>query len=177
MNELPKITPEIQKKIDATQAQQRKDDEVGLQAATSALPGPLRAAFSSIPEIKVGPFTVRRFVDGDFITLSELGHPLSSFAAAAEATYKFEPTGEQSWQMCWLMTRPRSEVKAKMKHGIEVAKEDASNVIGDELTPLEIGALLEAVVKQMLVYSGAHLQLEVKAEDENGDSPPPMSQP
>lgn len=171
MNDLPKITPDLQAKIASTQAEQRKADEIGGQAATEALPGPLRQAFSSVPAIVVGPFSVRRFVDGDFITLSEIGHPLSSFERAMNGSYKGEPVGEHAWQICWLMTRPRADVRAAMKNGAAFAKEEAAKLFGDEFTPIELAEIMQAIIKQMLIYSGAHLQLEQKTEGENSSPP------
>ena len=109
--------------------------------------------FSPSPDIKVGPYTVRRFVDRDFLFLSKLGHPLKRFVAMADNSYNFEPSGEQAWQICYILTRPIAETKALFKSGgPEAVKEAAADTFG-ELPIFAIGMVMAAVCKQMTLYA------------------------
>lgn len=167
------MTPqEAQKKIAATQKQQQADDLIGMKATTATLPGPLRDVFSPSPEIKVGPYSVRRFVDGDFVSLAATGHPLNHISAIADGSYKFIPTGKDCWILLWILTRPRKESKELFKTGGREGVEEAAS---DEFGDLPIGALNElmiAVLKQINLYGETHLEYEPKAEDEKSQNPP-----
>lgn len=157
--------------IAATVAKQAAEDRIGMQAATAALPGPLADVFSPAPDIKVGPFSVRRFVDGDFVALSALGHPLSRFTALADGDYKMEPTGEQCWQLCWLLTRSRADAKEVFRSGgITGAKDQASDIFGD-LPVMALGKIMEAIAKQMIIYASAHLAFEANATEGEHSAP------
>lgn len=58
------------------------EEVAGKAAAADPLPGPLAQAFSLTPEIEVGRWRVRRFVDRDFEFLKALGHPLFKMTLA-----------------------------------------------------------------------------------------------
>ncbi len=131
---------------------QKAQDEAEQQAA--AIPEESRDVFAPAPDIEAGPFKVRRFVDRDFMFLSALGHPLNSFAALAEGSYAFEPTGELAWQLCWLLTRPIAEIKEQFMQGAASVKEAADNEFG-ELPIYAIGMVMEAIVKQMTIYASS----------------------
>ena len=141
-----------------------------------ALPGPMLDIFSPAPDIEVGPYLVRRFVDRDFVFLAAMGHPLNRFTALHDGSYTFEPTGELAWQLCWLMTRPIAEVKESFKQGVNVVKEQAADEFGG-MVIFAIGKLMEAVAKQMNVYASAHLEYEPKPVEGEQGGPPSSSQP
>ena len=168
------IPPEIQAKVAETQRQQAAEDAIGMNAATTALPGPTRDIYAVVPNITAGPFSVRRFVDRDFIFLAMLDHPLNRFTAMADGSYTLEPTGPLAWQLFWLLTRPVSEVKEQFKHGAESVKEAAADTFG-ELQLYALADLLTAAAKQMTIYASAHLEYEAKTEGENGGVVPPSS--
>jgi hypothetical protein len=172
-NEPIALPPEIQAAISKTVEQQAAQDAVGLKAATTALPGPLRDVFAPAPDLKVNEqFTVRRFVDRDFVFLAALGHPLNRFTAMADGSYKFEPSGELAWQLCWLLTRPVADIKAAFKAGgAENVKELAADVFG-ELGIHAISKVMETIARQMTIYASAHLEYEpVSTEGENRNPP------
>ena len=173
----PIIAPEIEAKIAATVEAQKADDGVGNIAVTAAVPGPVRDIWAPKPSIAVGPFTVRRFVDRDFIILDALQHPLKSLSALADQTYNFEPSGREAWDICWLMTRPVAEVKEVFRTGgRESAQSMAEETFGDLDVP-QIAALLAAVARQLGIYASAHIELKDN-EPEGENSPnPPSSQP
>lgn len=165
---------EANRKIAETQLRQKDEDTKGMAAATSALPGPMRDVFALAPDITVGPYLVRRFVDRDFIFLTQLGHPVNRFSALADGSYKFEPTGELAWQLCWLMTQKIQDIKEKFKHGVDAVKEAAADDFGDR--PIfAIDMVMRAIAKQMNIYGSAHLEYEPSVEGEQ--SPPPSCQP
>lgn len=172
MNDGIKIPADVQARINQTVRQQQQDDKIGLTAATTATPGPLRDVWAAVPGITVGPFSVRRFTDRDFIWLAQLGHPLKSFSAVVDKSYDFNPSGEHAHQLCWLLATSKEDVKAAFKQGVDVAKEAAASVVGD-LDIHGIGALMGAVVKQLTVYSSTHLEYEPANPKGDEHSGPP----
>lgn len=134
---------------------QKAQDEAEGQAAATPSPGESRDVFATAPDIKVGPYSVRRFVDGDFVSLASIGHPLNGIKAIADedAGYKFVPTGKDCWTLCWIMTRPRKESKALLKSAGKEGVEDAAS---DEFGDLPIQALynlMVAILKQINIYA------------------------
>jgi hypothetical protein len=173
------IPPAVQAKIAETQANQAADDQKGSAALTSALPGPLRDIFAPAPDIKAGKYNVRRFVDRDFMFLSQLGHPLNRFTAMADGSYNFEPSGPLAWQLCWLLTRPIAAAKDEFKKGADHVKELAEDEFGDNGV-IAIAAFLTTIAKQMEIYAQGHLELKEKPSPSPGGdeaSPPSSSQP
>jgi hypothetical protein len=170
------IPAHIQAQIAKTQAEQAADDKIGLQAAGTTLPGPLLDIWAAVPDIIVGPFKVRRFVDGDFIRLSQLKHPLNSFSAIGAWLQDPQPSGEASWLLNWVMTHPMPEVKEKIKAGLEAVKESADTEFS-ELSGMQLALIMRAIVQQLSIYMGAKLEYEpVPTETAADASPPPSSQ-
>lgn len=172
----PIIPPEIEAKIAATVEAQKGEDKVGNIAVTAATPGPVRDIWAPVPSVTVGPFTVRRFVDRDFILLDALDHPLKSLSALADAAYDFEPSGRLAWVLCWLMTRPVAEARAVFSQGGRAAAEAQAEETFGELDVPQIAALLKGIAKQLGVYASAHLDLK-DAEVEGEKCPNPPSSP
>ena len=179
MADTPIIIPKsVQDGVAATLAAQAGDDKAGMQAATAALPGPMRDVFSPAPDIIVSDtphqrISVRRFVDRDFVFLSALGHPLNRFSSFADRSYSFEPSGELAWQLCWLLTRPVADIKAAFKTiGAEGIKEAAADEFG-ELPIFGIGKIMEAIAKQMTIYASAHLEYEPNETGAEGEKSSP----
>jgi hypothetical protein len=159
-------------------------DAAGRMAAADPMPGPLAEAFSPNPDIQVGRWTVRRFVDRDFELLKALGHPLHKMMAA-ELTGKetdgegYTPRGPALWQLAWLLTRPVKEAKAKFKLGPDAVREAAEDEFGDCAWP-ELSALNEAALRQMSVYWSPVLGYGPAAKDgeteaAKGDRPFPST--
>jgi hypothetical protein len=149
------------------------------KAALLLTPSPVEARdlFAPVPDIEVGPFKVRRFVDRDFVFLANIGHPLNCFTALAERKYNFVPTGELAWQLCWLLTRPVAEVKAQFKRGPDAVKEAAADEFG-VLPIFAIAKLMAAIARQVAIYtSSVKLNFELKEEGEKSADPaesPPL---
>lgn len=177
MPDAPIVIPaKVEEAIAQTLEQQAAADKVGLDAAGAALPGPLRDVFSPAPDIKVGKWNVRRFVDRDFVFLSQIGHPLKRFTAMADGSYDFEPSGELAWHLCYICTHSIADIKALFKSGgPDAVKEAAADMFGEQ--PLfAIGKVMEAIAKQMTLYASAHQEVVAKkAEGENGGDVPPSS--
>lgn len=171
------IPPHIQAAIAKTIEGQKAEDAIGLAAATTALPGALRDVWTPAPDISVGKYSVRRFVDRDFMHLSFFGHPLNRFTALADGSYKFEPSGELAWQLCWLLTRPNADVKSAFKIGVENAKNLADAEFG-EFGIFALAEIMGAIAKQMEIYASAHLDMKPNNPEGKDDaSPPSLSQP
>ena len=170
------ITPELQAKIAATQAQQADADKIGLKAAGTTLPGPARDVWCDVPDIKEGPFTIRRLRDGDFVRLAQLGHPLNSFNAIGAWLKEPQPSGKEAWMLNWLMSRPVAEVKAIIAKGRDAVEAQAEEQFS-ELDGYQLAHLMYAVVKQISIYMGAKVDYEQVQTGEAGSSPPPLSQP
>jgi len=169
-----KIPADILAKIDQTVRQQAAEDALGAEAARAALPGPTRDIWSPSPDITVGIYKVRRFVDRDFMLLDAIGHPLKSFSAMSDGSYDYIPSGPLAHQLCWLMTHPIQECKQAVKGGVDKFKEDASDQFG-ELPLQAIAAIMTAIAEQMSLYAAAHINYKAK-EGEHG-SPPSSPQP
>ena len=171
------IPPEVQAGIAATVAKQAQEDAIGFQAAGSALPGPTRDVWSPVPEIPVGPeLKVRRFVDGDFLLLDSLGHPLKSFQAMAQGGYKFPSTGPECWLLSWVMTRARKESKELAAQGLDKVKATAEAFF-EEFSAGQLAEITAAILKQIEIYASMHRAYEeAKTEGSNG-SPPSSSGP
>ncbi len=167
---------EAQAAIGKTVKEQQADDEIGLQAATAALPGPLKDVWALAPDIEVGPFIVRRFVDGDFKRLAGFNHKLSSFSAVKEWMEKWDPLGEEAWLLDWMMTRPTKEVKESIKAGPDKVRELAEDEFG-ELTGVQLIEVMKAITEQLAVYLGTHIEFKPAVEGEADASPPHLSQP
>ena len=165
---------EAEAKAALTQAAQAADDKAGNMALTATLPGPLLDVFSPAPDIKVGPFTVRRFVNRDFVMLSQLGHPLKRLSALADGSYNFDPSDEPAWQLCWLLTQPIEYAKDKMKD-VAAAKEDVATIFG-EMTVQATTQVIKAIIRQLEVYASARVDFEPnETGGDEGKSPPPLS--
>ena len=172
----PTIPASVQAKIVETQKQQAEDDKLGMEAATSTLPGPLKDVWALVPDIQVGPFKVRRFVDGDFIRLAAFDHKLNSFSAVSAWLENPEPSGKEAWLLNWMLTRPTKEVKEAIKSGPEKVREQAEEVFS-ELGGMQLALIMRAIVEQLAVYLGTRVEYKPAVEGEGDASPPPLSQP
>jgi hypothetical protein len=171
------MTPqEAQAAIGMTVKKQQADDKIGLQAATAALPGPLKDVWALVPDIQVGPFKVRRFVDGDFIRLAAFDHKLNSFTAVSAWLENPEPSGKEAWLLNWMLTRPTMEVKDAIKAGPEKVRELAENEFS-ELSGMQLALIMRAIVEQLATYLGTHIEYKPATEGEADASPPASSQP
>lgn len=167
-----KLTPELAAKIAETQAGQAADDKAGLQAATSALPGPLKDVWALQPDIKEGPYTIRRFVDGDFIRLAAFNHKLSSFSAVGEWLENPEPSGKDAWLLNWMMTRSTAAVKEAITAGPEkvIAAAEAEF---SELSGMQLAMIMRAIVSQLAVYLGTRVEYKPAETAANGEAASP----
>lgn len=169
------IPPEMQEEIKTGQQRQAKDDQRGTVAAGTTLPGALREVFVAVPDIEVGPYKVRRFVDADFARLSQLGHALNSFSSMQDWMNNPTITGPEAYNIIWLMTTPVPDAKEKLRKGVDVVKGEALENFS-ELAGLELGMLIRAVGTQLARYMGARLDYEPIPEEGHA-SPPQSSQP
>jgi hypothetical protein len=169
------IPPDIQAKAAEKQKQQQAEDAVGMKAATATLPGPMKGIWSVVPEIPVGPFLVRRFKDGDLKDLAAIGHPFDSVQVIVNGGYKFIPTGQDCWTLCFLMTRPRKEFKQLLvEKGVEGIKEAAEDIFA-EFGVYALGELQEAILKQFTIYGQGQIEYEAKKTEGEQSDPPPSS--
>ncbi len=173
------IPPEIAAKMAQTQQEEARDDKAGMQAATAALPGPLRDVWALAPDITEGPYKIRRFVDGDFVRLAAFGHKLNSFSAVGAWLETPEPSGKDAWLLNWMLTRSTAEVKAFISTGGKVAVEDAAESEFSELSGMQLAMIMRAIVTQLAVYLGTRVEYKPAETAANGEatSPPPLSQP
>jgi hypothetical protein len=166
------IPPEIAEKMRGTLATQAADDKAGLQAATSALPGPLKDVWALQPDIEEGPYKIRRFVDGDFIRLAAFGHKLNSFSAVGEWLEKPEPSGKDAWLLNWMMTRSTADVKLAIAAGPEkvIAAAEAEF---SELSGMQLAMIMRAIVSQLAVYLGTRVEYKPAETAANGEAASP----
>jgi len=169
------ITPELQAKIAATQAEQGRADELGKLAASAVRPGAVREAWVTVPELKEGPYTIRRVRDGDLKRLDELGHPVNSQKAMHEWANNPVSSGPEAWLLIWMFTRPIPEVKSAMIQGKDIVVQKAEDEFS-ELDGLQLALLSAKIGLQFAAYLGAQLDYEALPQ-EGQPSPPPLSQP
>ena len=108
------ISPELLQKAAEKQQRQKIEDAAGLQAATEPLPGPAREAFTLEPSQQVGPYQVRAACDFDLNLLSQLNSKFYALFMSGGAADEL-PSGPDTWDLCWIMTRPAREVAAFIK--------------------------------------------------------------
>lgn len=184
----------IEAHIAATVVQQERDDAVGKLAAAAPLPGPTKQAFSVVPDIKVGTYSVRRFCDGDFLFLSNplVAHPLMGLSVdklmklgQVEIDKLFDstvagvsPSGPQAWALYWILTRPWKESQAALKDGTIMDKA-AEEFAG--LQYVSLAKLFEAAMKQFTEYFSTTVEYGTPSEAKEGEEeaegqrPPPSS--
>lgn len=161
--------------MEATRQQQAQDDQLGIKAAGTTLPGALRAVWAAVPDIEEGPYKVRRFVDADFVRLCQLGHPLDSFGAMQKWMENPTITGPDAYNIIWLMTTDVFMVKQAIASGVDKVKEAATEKFS-ELQGLELAVLIRAIATQLARYMGAKLEY-APLPTEGQAGPPPLSQP
>ena len=125
------------------------------RAAATPLPGPLADAFAIAPEITVGKYKVRAFLECDFEFLKELEHPLYEILIdlwqnTKTAKNDFFPRGQHGWEICYLFTHSVDEVEALLKTGVQAFKDAAKAEFG-KLPTAAIAALNKAANQQCLV--------------------------
>ena len=142
-----------------------KQDEIGKLAAAAPFPGPLREAFAVAQGIKVGPFTVRAFCDGDFEFLEALDHPLSKMYRDAlrgiDTASMFIPSGPEMWVAAWLMTHDPDEADAMLSDpdGVKEIRL-ASKKEFSRLQMRALGELFKAIMRQVDNASTTVVQFE-----------------
>lgn len=140
-----------------------EQDETAEQAGTRS-PGPLREAWAPVPDIEVGPYKVRRFVDADFMRLARLGHPLNGLSAMW--TWMENPiiSGPVAYNIIWLMTTDVPTAKAAITAGVDGVKAAAEKKFS-ELGGSELTSLIVAIAFQLSRYMGARLDYEPKLRE------------
>jgi hypothetical protein len=132
--------------------QERRD--AAIMASATPLPGPLADAFAVAPDIKVGSYSVRPFLEGDFELLKALSHPLYDMLIAmfsgkpSEADYLNR--GPQAWELCVLFTRSFDEAEKMVAEG--VLKDLAQMEFKKQNTAVVV-KLHSAIIKQVMLAS------------------------
>lgn len=131
----------------------RMESEAAAQAVATPLPGALKHAFAVTPEITVGPYKVRPFVDRDYEFLQQLGHPLHLHVFTDNKQNPVEMIqGACGRQLCWMFTRPFKEVKAAfLEKGVDGVKTLADDTF-EESNLDSMLALGQAIFQQLGIY-------------------------
>jgi hypothetical protein len=137
---------------------QEPQDEAAEQAGTSS-PGSIREVFAPVPDIEVGPYKVRRFVDADFMRLDQLGHPLNGLRAFWTWTENPTISGPDAYNIIWLMTTDVPTAKAAITAGVDTVKAAAEEKFC-ELGGPELASLVCAIAFQLSRYFGGRLDYE-----------------
>lgn len=144
------------------------------EANIKAMPGPIEDAFSPVPEIKVGKYTIRVFCDGDFEMLEKMNHPIfkTTFGVGKFGESLEDFRGINSWRLFYLLTRPFDEAETQFKQGLEAY----DNCARKEFSGYRFKALAElmkAVYRQHDIYWGPVLTYD-NPKDES-ESPQPTA--
>ena len=149
-----------------------KNRDAGILANAIPLPGAAGDAFTEGP-IKVGPFTVRKVVAGDWRTLQAIQNGLILLNAELQ-----KPEGERTevWddqtdaELIWILTHTRQEVRAALAVGVEKFKERCMAETLDELDGAIAARLCDAVSEQIRRSSATIIKYG-ETEKEGGSSP------
>lgn len=150
---------EIPEAVLQRQAQQELEDEAGIKAAGTALPGALRDAWEIVPEIKVGPYSIRPFTDKDYTWIQMTENPIRFFVSIAYEGKKYDEEHEKiinaivrgrfAWEISFILTTPPKE----LRDIFEKEKIEGFQKLADEkfsgLTLPQLGKLVEACIDQM----------------------------
>ena len=155
-----------QKEIDAKLQEQADEDQIGIRAAATPLPGATREAFAIVPPIKIGEFSVRRFVDGDIENLQTTGNAFGELVQAVMSGSKeekqFVPRGKDAWELCWMMTRDIDEVDEVLaKDGVKGITAAARKIFRKHQMG-DLAVIVQAVITQFGIYSAPVLGYGVK---------------
>ena len=129
--------------------------EASARAAATPLPGPLADAFAIAPEIVVGKYKVRAFLECDFEFLKALEHPLYEILIdlwqnTQTSKNDFYPRGQLGWEICYLFTHSADEVETLLKSGVQAFKDAAKAEFG-RMPTAAIAALNKAANQQCLL--------------------------
>ena len=153
--------------------------EVTPEAAATPLPGPLADAFAIAPEIKVGRYKVRAFLEGDFELLQALKHPLYEMLVAMFSGKKSEadyfPRGEPVWLLCLMFTRSFDENEELVRDGLDKFRAVARAEFG-RLPTAVILKLHKAIFKQVMIASATAIAYGA-AEDDDGSKKNAAAEP
>lgn len=168
-------------------AEYQQDSKLTSQANSTPLPGPLRDAFSPVPDIVVGNYKVRPMVDRDFEYLQILDHPLHK-AANEEVEEKAKQhiadtiRGHYAWEACLMFTKPFKEVKSIITtKGPKGFKEQAADEFG-ELNLRDLIEVMKAIFEQQEIFWSCvigHKSVDDESSKKNisvdGTEPQPMA--
>jgi hypothetical protein len=146
--------------------------EAAARAAATPLPGPLADAFAIAPEITVGKYKVRAFLECDFEFLKALEHPLYEilidlWTGTKESKNDYFPRGQYGWDVCFLFTHSADDVEALLKQG-KSAFQDAAKAEFSRLPGAAIVKIHSAAKDQCLVAFSTLVQHGVSSTDDEG---------
>ena len=143
--------PESLAKTVAESAERR---EVAAQAAATPLPGPLADAFAIAPDIKVGSYSIRPFLEGDFELLHALHHPLYDLLIAmytGKATESdYMNRGPAAWELAVIFTNSFDDAEKMVQEG---TLKDTAQKQFKKQPPAVVVALHSAIIRQVLLAS------------------------
>jgi hypothetical protein len=146
--------------------------EAAARAAATPLPGPLADAFAIAPEIPVGNYKVRAFLECDFEFLKALEHPLYEilidlWTGTKDSKNDYFPRGQLGWDICFMFTHSADEVETLLKQG-KSAFEDAAKTEFSRLPGAAIVKIHSAAKDQCLIAFSTLVQHGVSSSDDEG---------
>lgn len=193
--------PTIAEQMERRFAEQAQEDQAGLVSSAIPLPGPAAGAFSVLPPVKVGPYSVREFVDADYETLQQLEHPLLSMIETAymgmdtqgksddekkqlldemakrdDRILRQISRGHHAWELCWIMTHDPVEVDSVLrKAGVQNLRDQARAEFSRRRFPA-LALIVSAAVEQMTLSWSTRLAVEpVKTGEQEAPATLPPS--
>ena len=144
--------------------------EAAARASATPLPGPLADAFAISPDISVGKYKVRAFLEGDFELLQALEHPLYEMLIAMfsgkENKADYFPRGLVAWELCYMFTHSFDDIEELLKNsGVGQFKAVAKSEFG-RLPTAAILRLHQAVLKQVMQASSTAIAFGSSEDDE-----------
>lgn len=147
------------------------ENAAGARASADPTPGPVAKAFP-LPDVQVGPFSVRAPRAYDWALMKKLDSPIhrlvQEMSNDLEKGNGMDISDEESWLICWQFTRPCREVDAVYcKGGKELVLQTAKEVFGFEYDGTQISTIVKTVIKQ--IADTWQTALSFSQEKEGGD--------
>ena len=155
MSPIPQALLDAEKQL---VSEAKAEDKAARAALSVPMPGPLRDVFAIQPNIDVGIYKIRPFVDFDFEVLQQINHPI-----VIDPTI-MKNNGRRAWQLIWILTHDPDEVELSIKDGSFDTK------ARQEFGKYQLAAVLQlmtAVLEQFKIYWSTSIPYGGSESDSN----------
>ncbi len=141
------------------------------RANREPLPGALAGAFDPMQSIKVGDYTIRPIVAGDYTLIKKLNSPVYRQILELQK----ENGGEEvqvddveQWELIYILTNPPEHSLKLLYNGGNI-RDKAIETLGAKLGPLLVADLFIACIQQFKTHMETMLSYAAAKEGKEGD--------